>query len=216
MSRTRPEWPAIESGTLFHTGATFFDYDRDGRLDLYVGGYVNLEPACAIATVRSAIPVVRPAYTTAARHALSQQWRWNIHQRDVAAGIFQPEGKNLAVGAADYDNDGWPDLFVANDGLNAYLYHNEHNGTFTEVGFPQRHGAHCAAATPWPPCASPWATTIMTAGSTSTSPISRNLPTTSGTTTGRAVSSKKSAIRPASPPHPRCAQLRRRLLRLRQ
>jgi len=51
-----------------------------------------------------------------------------------AAGIYQPHGKNLAVGAADYDNDGWPDLFVANDGVNAYLYHNEHNGTFDEVG----------------------------------------------------------------------------------
>jgi hypothetical protein len=40
------------------------------------------------------------------------------------------------VGAADYDNDGWPDIFVANDGLYAYLYHNEHNGTFVEQGLP--------------------------------------------------------------------------------
>ena len=40
------------------------------------------------------------------------------------------------MGAADYDNDGWPDLFVANDGLYAYLYHNEHNGTFKEMGLP--------------------------------------------------------------------------------
>jgi hypothetical protein len=51
-----------------------------------------------------------------------------------AAGIYQPEGKNLSVAAVDYDDDGWPDIFVANDGVNAYLYHNEHNGTFTEVG----------------------------------------------------------------------------------
>jgi hypothetical protein len=51
-----------------------------------------------------------------------------------AAGIYEPKGKNLAVGAADYDNDGWPDLFVANDGLNAFLYHNEHNGKFDEIG----------------------------------------------------------------------------------
>ena len=50
------------------------------------------------------------------------------------AKIYQPEGKNLSVGAADYDNDGWPDLFVANDGLSAYLYHNQHDGTFKEIG----------------------------------------------------------------------------------
>jgi hypothetical protein len=52
----------------------------------------------------------------------------------AAAKIYQPEGKNLSVASADYDDDGWPDLFVANDGLNAYLYHNERNGTFKEVG----------------------------------------------------------------------------------
>jgi hypothetical protein len=52
----------------------------------------------------------------------------------VAAKISQPNGKNLSVGAADYDNDGWPDLFVANDGLDAYLYHNLGNGTFEEIG----------------------------------------------------------------------------------
>ena len=51
-----------------------------------------------------------------------------------AAGIFQPNGKNLSVGAADYDNDGWPDLFVANDGVAAYLYRNEGKGKFQENG----------------------------------------------------------------------------------
>jgi hypothetical protein len=50
------------------------------------------------------------------------------------AGLYQIHGKNLSVGAADYDNDGWPDLFVANDGVVSYLYHNQHNGTFEEVG----------------------------------------------------------------------------------
>ena len=54
----------------------------------------------------------------------------------AAAKVYQPNGKNLSVGAADYDNDGWPDLFVANDGIEAYLYHNEHNGTFKEIGVP--------------------------------------------------------------------------------
>ena len=48
--------------------------------------------------------------------------------------MFQPDGKNLSVAAVDYDNDGWQDLFVANDSMRAYLYHNEHDGTFKEVG----------------------------------------------------------------------------------
>ena len=60
----------------------------------------------------------------------------------VKAKIYQPQGKNLSVGAADYDNDGWPDLFVANDGLNAYLYHNQHDGTFKEIGLASRNGIH--------------------------------------------------------------------------
>ncbi|MBV8812011.1 MAG: CRTAC1 family protein, partial [Acidobacteriaceae bacterium] len=50
------------------------------------------------------------------------------------AKIYQPKGLNLSVQAVDYDNDGWPDLFVANDGLEAYLYRNNHDGTFTESG----------------------------------------------------------------------------------
>jgi hypothetical protein len=47
--------------------------------------------------------------------------------------MYAPDGVNLSVAPSDYDNDGWPDLFVANDGIGAYLYHNEHNGTFTEL-----------------------------------------------------------------------------------
>jgi hypothetical protein len=53
-----------------------------------------------------------------------------------AAKIYQPDGKNLSVIASDYDNDGWPDLFAANDGMEIYLYHNNQDGTFTESGLP--------------------------------------------------------------------------------
>jgi enediyne biosynthesis protein E4 len=126
----------VESGTLFHAGATFFDYDRDGRLDLYVGGYVALEPDglryCKFSDVlTSCPPSVYRGSPDMLYHNNGDGTFTNVTSK---AGIYQPEGKNLAIGAADYDNDGWPDLFVANDGLNAYLYHNERNGTFTEVG----------------------------------------------------------------------------------
>jgi enediyne biosynthesis protein E4 len=122
-----------ESGA-FHSGATFFDYDRDGWLDLYVGSYVTLgeKRYCQLGEMLSSCA---PSEYRGSQDALYH----NNHDGTftnvtVAAKISQPEGKNLSVAAADYDDDGWPDLFVANDGLNAYLYHNERNGTFKETG----------------------------------------------------------------------------------
>jgi len=126
----------LDFGTQFHSGATFFDYDRDGKLDLYVGGYVDLGPGapryCMVNGARTSCPPT--AYKGTADLLYHNNGDGTFTNVTKAAKIFQPQGKNLAVGAADYDNDGWPDLFVANDGLNAYLYHNEHNGTFDEIG----------------------------------------------------------------------------------
>ena len=121
-------------GTQFHTAATFFDYDRDGYLDLYAGGYVEFGPSkkqtCMIGPVLASCP---PAEYTGSPAVLYHNNRDGTFTNVTkAAGMFR-KGKNLAVGAFDYDNDGWPDLFVANDGIEAYLFHNEHNGTFTEV-----------------------------------------------------------------------------------
>jgi len=128
---------ATEFGTLFHTGATFFDYDRDGRLDLYAGGYCNFRPdsrrMCDIGrgVLSSCRPTIYGGSPDVLYHNNGDGTFTNVTK---AAKIYQPEGINLAVQAGDYDNDGWPDLFVANDGLAAYLYHNNHDGTFTEVG----------------------------------------------------------------------------------
>jgi len=125
----------LESGK-FHSGATFFDYDRDGLLDLYVGSYVALEPDgplyCMLGTVKSSCPP--SAYQGSPNILYHNNGNGTFTNVTKSAHIFQPRGKNLSVGAADYDNDGWPDLFVANDGMKAYLFHNDHNGTFTDVG----------------------------------------------------------------------------------
>jgi enediyne biosynthesis protein E4 len=123
----------LESGA-FHSGATFFDYDRDGWLDLYVGSYVDLQDKryCRLGEVLSSCA---PSEYHGSPDALYHNNRdGTFTSVTKSAGIYQPNGKNLSVQAADYDDDGWPDLFVANDGLNAYLYHNEHNGTFKEEG----------------------------------------------------------------------------------
>jgi hypothetical protein len=123
----------LESGA-FHSGATFLDYDRDGWLDLYVGSYVTLgdKRYCKLGDILSSCaPSEYRGSLDALYHNNHDGTFSNVTQ---TAGVYQPQGKNLSVAAADYDNDGWPDLFVANDGLNAYLYHNERNGTFKEVG----------------------------------------------------------------------------------
>ncbi len=129
----------MEFGTVFHSGATFFDYDRDGRLDLYVGGYANFGPNsqryCNIGAgmPSSCRPMVYGGTADVLYHNNGDGTFTNVTK---SAGIYQPKGINLSVGAADYDNDGWPDLFVANDGLEAYLYHNRHNGKFEEIAVP--------------------------------------------------------------------------------
>jgi len=129
---------AGEESGMFHSGATFFDYDRDGRLDLYVGSYVALDPGgpryCNIGRMRSSCPP--QAYKGSPNALYHNNGDGTFTNVTQAMNIYQPAGKNLSVGAADYDNDGWPDLFVANDGLEAYLYHNQHGRGFKEIAVP--------------------------------------------------------------------------------
>jgi hypothetical protein len=129
--------PATELGTTFHSAATFFDYDRDGYLDLYVGGYGNFlaksQRSCDIGhgVLSPCRPLVYPGSPGVLYHNNRNGTFSEVTRR---AGVYQPNGYNLAVSAGDYDNDGWPDLFVANDGTAASLYRNNHNDTFSDVG----------------------------------------------------------------------------------
>jgi hypothetical protein len=124
----------LEAG-IFHSGATFVDYDRDGKLDLYVGSYVTMNPDtqryCTLAAVQSSCPpAVYKGSPNALYHNNGDGTFTNVTKK---AKLLEPEGKGLSVGAADFDNDGWPDIFVANDGMRAFLFHNLRNGTFEEA-----------------------------------------------------------------------------------
>ena len=128
----------------FSTGAAWADYDRDGYVDLFVSRYVHFdvnklpdfgknEKNCSF----KGIPVQCGPWGMLGETDLLFHNRGDGTFEEVSkkAGVEDPN-KYYGLGAiwGDYDNDGWPDLYVANDSGPNYLYHNEHDGTFEEVG----------------------------------------------------------------------------------
>lgn len=122
--------------TGFSTSALWFDYDRDGFLDLFVCNYVKWSPEH---DVFCSVDGKNKSYCTPEAYRGSTCWlfrnRGNGTFEDVTAksGIFDASSKSLGVAMLDYDNDGWPDLVVANDTQPNKLYRNQRNGTFEEI-----------------------------------------------------------------------------------
>jgi enediyne biosynthesis protein E4 len=121
----------------FSTSALWFDYDRDGLLDLFVCNYVRWSPE---QDVFCSLDGTHKSYCTP--EAYRGDTCWLFHNRgdgtfeDVTAssGIFDSSSKSLGVAMFDYDQDGWPDLLVANDTQPNKLYKNLRNGKFKDVG----------------------------------------------------------------------------------
>ena len=127
------------------TGCSFVDYDRDGRLDLFVSRYLKFDPK-AIPPAGSdpncnfkGVPINcgprgLPNDTHSLYHNNGDGTFTEVSQR---AGILKAEpGYGLTVAAADFNDDGWPDIYVACDSTSSLLYVNNHDGTFTESGLP--------------------------------------------------------------------------------
>jgi hypothetical protein len=120
----------------FSTSALWFDYDRDGLLDLFICNYVKWS---AEHDVFCSLDGKHKSYCTP--EAYRGETCWLFHNRgdgtfeDVTAksGIFDTSSKSLGVAMLDYDRDGWPDLLVANDTQPNKLYRNQRNGTFKDV-----------------------------------------------------------------------------------
>ncbi len=120
----------------FSTSALWFDYDRDGLLDLFVCNYVKWSPEH---DVFCSLDGKHKSYCTP--EAYHGETCWLFHNRgdgtfeDVTAtsGIFNSNSKSLGVAMLDYDSDGWPDLLVADDTQPNKLYKNQHNGKFLDV-----------------------------------------------------------------------------------
>jgi hypothetical protein len=121
----------------FSTSAAWLDYDRDGRLDLFVCNYARWAPemnrVCPDALGRR--HMCGPTYYKGAASTLYHN-NGDGTFSDVTrkAGLYQEAGKALGVLVWDYDGDGWLDLVVANDMEPNLLYRNNHNGTFSERG----------------------------------------------------------------------------------
>jgi hypothetical protein len=118
--------------TKWSIHACFLDYDTDGDLDLYVGNYLAFDPEYRYFFAPTGFP--GPLDYRGQPDILYRN-NGNGTFTDVtkAAGVWNPEGRAMSVTAADYDNDGYPDIFVANDVMENYLYHNNGNGTFTNT-----------------------------------------------------------------------------------
>jgi enediyne biosynthesis protein E4 len=117
---------------LWSTGAVFFDYDKDGFLDLFVGNYLDFDPKYRLYYEADVYPGPL-AYPAQQSVLYRNNGNGTFTDVTVKAGIVQ-KGRAMGALAADYDDDGWPDLFVANDATANHMYHNNGNGTFTEVG----------------------------------------------------------------------------------
>src|SRR6185503_2887431 len=116
--------------------ATFFDFDRDGLADLFVGDYLNYSlkndvPCFSNAGQRD---YCRPhVYRPQPNHLYRNLGGENFADMTIAAGLGRPFGGALGAVAADVNNDGWPDLFVANDEQENQLWINQRNGTFVDT-----------------------------------------------------------------------------------
>jgi hypothetical protein len=117
----------------FGTGVTWIDYDRDGKLDLFVGNYLKFDPN-AKREYFSADAFPGPLdYEGDADRLFHNNGDGTFTDVSHKAGIDNPLGRAMGLTAGDYDNDGWPDIYIANDTMDSYLYHNNHDGTFTNV-----------------------------------------------------------------------------------
>jgi hypothetical protein len=132
------------SNSLWGMSAAFFDYDRDGLLDLVVVNYVDYDPKKECASMKGHRDYCGPKYFPGTSSLLFHnlgpvaaapgKTAARVRFEDVtkSSGIGKLKGPGLGVVCADFDGDGWPDIFVANDGEANRLWINQKDGTFKD------------------------------------------------------------------------------------
>ena len=113
--------------------STWLDFDRDGCLDLFVGRYVKFDPKyrAYYAADNYPGPLDYEGETNRLYHNNCNGTFTDVSEK---SGISNYIGRTMGVTAADFDNDGWDDIYVANDRTENFLFHNKHDRTFEEIG----------------------------------------------------------------------------------
>jgi len=133
----------LNSKTRWGSGCAFFDYDRDGKLDLFVSNYVDFDmksvprPGEIGSCNYMGVPVnCGPQGLPYGHHSLyHNNGDGTFTDVTAASGIGKLEGGyGLTAVAADFDDDGWPDIYLACDSTPSLLLRNNHDGTFSEEG----------------------------------------------------------------------------------
>jgi enediyne biosynthesis protein E4 len=121
----------------FSASAVWFDYDNDGKLDLFVTHYIDWsiekDQYCTLDNKNKSYCTPQ-TYKGESSRLYRNKGNGVFEDVTKKAGLFDPANKALGVALLDYDGDGWIDLFVSNDTEPNKLYHNNHDGTFTDVG----------------------------------------------------------------------------------
>jgi hypothetical protein len=126
-------------GGGWSSSAGWFDYDRDGFLDLFVVRYLDYDPKknpyCGLRKEGYRMYCDPRNFDGLTNLLYHNNGDGTFTEVSKAAGVANPAGKGLGVAFGDFNNDGWPDIFVSNDTVRNFLYLNNGDGTFTDIGY---------------------------------------------------------------------------------